>query len=88
MSIGRRSRNATYAPTWKTYAALAAVDCIADSPDGATCARKVTLLAAGNLTVLKDCDGVDKPITGAPANYMHDADVSAVTCSVAFVVSW
>jgi hypothetical protein len=88
MSAGRRSRNASYAPTWKYYAGGTLVDCIAASPDGATCARAVTLLSAGDFTVLKDADGVDKPFAGAPANYKHDNDVSAVNASVPFVVSW
>ncbi len=88
MSIGRRSSTATYAPTWKVYAGAAAVDCIAESPDGSSCASKVVLLSAGDLTVLRDDHGVNRPITGAPAGYVHDADVSAVTGSVGFVVFW
>ena len=86
MSAGRRSKNATYAPNWKPFAALTAVNCIAESPDGATCAWKVVLLSAGDLTLLKDADGVDRPITGCPAGFEHEADVSAVTCSAPFVV--
>ena len=88
MSVGRRSSTTSYAPQWKTYAPAAVVDCIADSPDGASCAGKVIPLSAGNFTVLKDADGVDRPIASVPAGFIHKADVSAVTCSVACVVYW
>jgi hypothetical protein len=88
MSSGRRSRNSSFAPTWQRYAGGTLVDCVAVSPDGATCARSVVLLSAGDFTVLKDVDGVDKPFTGAPANYVHLSDVSAVNATVPFIVHW
>ncbi len=88
MSLGKRSEKATYSKTWRYYAAATLVDCVADSPDGASCASKVVPLAAGNFTVLKDCDGVDKPFSTFLAGYVHEADVSAFNCSAACVVYW
>lgn len=86
MSVGRRSKNATYAPTHRFVAATTDYNCITNSPDGATCAWKVVLLAAGNFTQLRDADGIDRPFNGAPANFAHEADVSRFTASVDAVV--
>lgn len=78
------SPDVTVGKTWKQYAA-GAVDCIADSPDGRA-ARRIFLLAAGDLSPCLDSKGVNKPLTGLPINYMHEAHVQSFTCSVACIV--
>ncbi len=73
---------------WKQYASGAERNLVADSPDGQTCARLVVPLAAGDFTLCKDQNNVDRPITGLPAGYQHLASVSSVTSTVAFIAYW
>lgn len=89
MTVGRRCSKATFAATWRQYAATTLVDLVAESPDGATCASKVVPLASGTFTELRDGDGSDRPITTAlPAGYQHHGEVSKANCSVAFLAYW
>ncbi len=73
---------------WKQYAAGGPYDLRADSPDGRSAARRIVLLAAGDLTLCTDAADVDRPLTGLPAGYVHDAYCSRVTPTVAIVVYW
>lgn len=86
MSVGRRSSTTSYAPTWVVVAATTQFNCIANSPDGASCASSVAILAGGNFTELRDADGVDKPFSAAPAGYVHASDVSQFNASAICVV--
>jgi hypothetical protein len=74
---------------WKQYLAGAVVDCIADSPEGAKgCARRIVMLASGDLSPCLNADGTNRPLTTLPLGYVHDAHVKAFTCNVACVVYW
>lgn len=52
------------------------------------CPRRITILADGNLTVLKDASEVDSPPGAVTAGMVFDGDYSAVTCSAAIYVQW
>jgi hypothetical protein len=89
MSAGRFTDSNACAPAWKQYAAGGPYNLVADSPDGAACARLVVLLAAGDLTHAILSDGAtDRPITGLPAGYQHQGNTSSITPTVAVVVYW
>ena len=80
---------ATTGQSWKQYAAGGPYSLVSDSPDGATCAREVRLLAAGDLTACYLPDGTtNRPLTGLPSGYVHAGPVSSVTPTVAIVVYW
>jgi hypothetical protein len=86
MAIAPKTYAASVGDDWKQYAAGAA-DLIADSPTG-RCARRIVLLAAGDLSPCVNAAGTNKPMTGLPANYIHDAHVQSCTGSVAFIAYW
>jgi len=72
----------------KQYAAGGPYDLVADG-NGDQCCKAVAFMATGNLTHCLMADGVtDRPITGAPAGYVHNAQCSSITPSVAVVVYW
>ena len=80
---------ATDAQSWKQYAAGGPYDLVVDSPGGASCAREVRLLAAGDLTHCYMSDGAtDRPLTGLPSGYVHAGATSSITPTVAVVVYW
>jgi hypothetical protein len=88
MALGKINESTSIAARWKQYASGGLRNLVTDSPDGATCARKVVLLAAGDLTVCKDGTDTDRPITGLPSGYQHTASVSEVNATVAFIAYW
>lgn len=73
---------------WKQYASGSLQDLAADSPDGATCARMIVMLAAGDLTHCHDAYNNDVPLTGLPAGYQHIASVQKAHGSVGFIAYW
>jgi hypothetical protein len=50
------------------------------------CARRVTVLVAGNITLLKDAGGVDSPPGAVYQGLVIDADVSSITTTGGAVV--
>jgi len=88
MASYRVSNSARVGRRHRYVAAGVAYDCIANSPDGATCARRIIPVAACAFSRLIDADGVDSPCTTFPAGAMHDCGVQAFTCSVDCIVYW
>lgn len=89
MPAGKHNTNTDSGLKAKQYAASGVRDLVADSPNGATCARKIVLLAAGDITSCKDFQDVERgAFTGLPAGYVHEMSCSSVNCTVAFIAYW
>ena len=71
---------------WKQYAAGAA-DLVADSPNK-RCARRIVMLAAGDLSPCLNSDGVNRALTGLPSGFTLDAHVQSCTSTAAFIAYW
>ncbi len=89
MSTGNRNNNTETPIKIKQYAAGAARDLVADSPDTKTCARAIELLAASTtVTSIKSSANVEMgPITGWPAG-LKLGQFSEVNADVAFIAYW
>ena len=62
-------------------------DLVALSPSGQHCARRIVLVAAGDLLQLWNAHGVNRgPVAGLAANFTHDGDTSYVQCTAAIMV--
>jgi hypothetical protein len=73
---------------WKQYA-TGPVDCIVDAPAGAkACARRVVMLAAGDLSPCLNADGTNRALIGLPLGFVHDAQVKSFTTTAACIVYW
>ncbi len=73
--------------TWKQYAAgTYNLTTDAASPGGP--ARRLILLEDGDFSLLKDCNDNNRPLTGLSADFVFDAYITEVTCSVAFIAVW
>ena len=73
----------------KQYASGGARNLVADSPDGATCARAIELLAdSTTMSSVQGPDGTEMgPITGWKAG-RKDSSFSVVNSDVAFIAYW
>ena len=74
------------APTWKQYGA-GAHDFLADGPNRRP-ARRIVLLAAGDLSPCLDAAGNDRPLTSLPDQYCHDGHTQSCTSSGAIIAYW
>jgi hypothetical protein len=88
MAFGKFNDSTSIGSRWKQYVSGGLRNLVTDSPDGATCARMVVLLAAGDLTVCKDGSDVDRPLTGLPSGFQHTGSISEVNATVAFIAYW
>lgn len=87
MAIAPVSDSNKVGQDWKQYTAGAA-DFLADSPDGKTCARRIVMLSAGDLSPCVNAKGTNRPLTGLALGFAHDANVQSCTSTVAFIAYW
>lgn len=89
MSAGKYNDSQSSATKIKQYASGGARNLVADSPDGATCARAIELLADSTTTTsVKSAADVEMgPITGWPKG-IKMGEFSEVTSDVAFIAYW
>ena len=89
MSIGRFNPDTATSSKSKQYASGGARNLVADSPGGGLCARKIVLLASGDLTSCKDGSDLEMgPFSGLPAGFEHVGSFSEVNATVAFIAYW
>lgn len=86
MAVSEVSDSIDVGTDWKQYAAGAA-DLIADSTTGKA-ARRIVMLAAGDLSPCVNSKGVNRALTSLPAGFVHEANVQSCTGSVAFIAYW
>lgn len=91
MASGKHNNDQSSGLKAKQYAASgSARNLVADSPDGATCARKIKILGAGSFTLCKDYNNADLGTFGPfAAGDEHTMSVSEVTSAdAAFIAYW
>lgn len=91
MALGKYNDGQGTAVKSKQYAANASPrNLVTDSPDGATCARKLKILGAGSFTLLKDgADGNLGTFGPFPTGDEHTQSTSEVTSADApFIAYW
>lgn len=89
MAAGKIPTSTGTGSKWKQYAAGGPRDLIADGPGGSMCARRIVLLAAGDLSLCIGPDGAtDSPLTGLPSGFEHVGATSSVTSTVGIIVYW
>ena len=78
----------TVGDDWKQFAAGGPFD-LTDGTNGPQrCARRVVMLAAGDLTACVNAAGTNKPLTGLAAGYVHDGHTQSITPTAACIVYW
>lgn len=87
MAVKPKSYAVSVADDWKEYAA-GTYDLTDGTFGPARCARRIVPKAAGNFSALDNADGVNKPVNGFAAGYIHDGHVQSITSDVAFVAFW
>jgi hypothetical protein len=71
----------------KQFAAGGPYNLVAEGETGC-CARKIVMLAAGNLSSCINASGTDRPQTGLSAGDVIEADIQSVTSTAAFRAYW